>query len=42
VGEMEYKGRPFTGLEAFCLTRRGNRVFNVDKILEITPAKQPV
>ncbi len=41
VGEMEYKGRPFTGLEAFCLTRRENRVFNVDKILEITTAKQP-
>jgi ATP-dependent DNA helicase PIF1 len=41
VGEMEYKGRPFTGLEAFCLTRREKRVFNVDKILEITAAKQP-
>ncbi len=35
VGEMECNGRPFTGLEAFCLMRREKRVFNVDKILEI-------
>ena len=27
MGEMEYNGRPFTGLEAFCLTRREKRVF---------------
>ena len=38
VGEMEYNGRPFTGLEAFCLMRREKRVFNVDRILEITAA----
>lgn len=36
VGEREYKGYPFVGLEAFCLVRREARVFNVDKILEIT------
>jgi ATP-dependent DNA helicase PIF1 len=42
VGEMEYNGRPFSGLEAFCLMRREKRVFNVDRILEITAAvKQP-
>ena len=35
VGDMEFKGRPFVGLEAFCLTRREKRVFNVDRILEI-------
>ncbi|MCX5833141.1 MAG: WYL domain-containing protein [Deltaproteobacteria bacterium] len=35
IGDMEYKGHPFTGLEAFCLTRREKRVFNVDRILEI-------
>jgi len=36
VGDMEFKGRPFIGLEAFCLTRREKRVFNVDRILEIS------
>jgi hypothetical protein len=36
MGDMEYKGHPFTGLTAFCLTRREKRVFNVDRILEIS------
>jgi len=36
VGDMEYNGHPFVGLEAFCMERRGKRVFNVDKILEMT------
>ncbi len=35
VREMQYKGHPFTGLEAFCQTRRESRTFNVDRILEI-------
>lgn len=35
VGEMEFKGHPFTGLNAWCLLRGGKRVFNVDRILEI-------
>ena len=35
MGEMEYKGYPYTGLEAFCLSRGEKRIFNVDKILEI-------
>jgi predicted DNA-binding transcriptional regulator YafY len=35
MGAIEYKGHPFTGLTAFCLTRREKRVFNVDRILEI-------
>ena len=35
MGEMEYKGYPYTGLEAFCLNRGEKRIFNVDKILEI-------
>jgi predicted DNA-binding transcriptional regulator YafY len=35
VGDMEYNGHPFVGLEALCMTRREKRVFNVDKILEI-------
>ncbi|MHB8771019.1 MAG: AAA family ATPase [Syntrophales bacterium] len=36
VGQREYNGRPFTGLDAFCLMRKEKRVFNVDRILEIT------
>lgn len=35
IGEMEYSGHLFFGLEAVCMTRRAKRVFNVDKILEI-------
>jgi hypothetical protein len=35
VGDMEYNGHPFVGLEALCLLRREKRVFNVDRILEI-------
>ncbi|MGV8058288.1 MAG: AAA family ATPase [Smithellaceae bacterium] len=35
IGEMEYKGYPYLGLDAFCLTRQEKRRFNVDKILEI-------
>jgi len=36
VGEMEYNGHPFIGLSAYCLTRKQKRVFNVDRILEIS------
>jgi energy-coupling factor transporter ATP-binding protein EcfA2 len=45
LGEMEYKGYPYMGMEAFCLERGEKRLFNVDKILEImSPAclAQPV
>jgi predicted DNA-binding transcriptional regulator YafY len=35
VGEMEYNGHPFLGMNAWCLMRREKRVFNVDRILEI-------
>lgn len=35
MGDMEFKGYPYLGLEAFCLERREKRIFNVDKILEI-------
>jgi ATP-dependent DNA helicase PIF1 len=38
LGEMEYAGRPFLGLEALCLMRREKRVFNVDRILSLRPA----
>jgi hypothetical protein len=39
MGNMEYKGYPYLGLEAFCLERREKRIFNVDKILEIGAEK---
>jgi len=35
VGDMEYNGHPYVGMNAYCLMRRGKRVFNVDRILEI-------
>ncbi len=35
VGPMEYAGRPFTGLSAYCLERKDDRVFRVDRILEL-------
>ncbi len=38
MGEMEYSGHPYLGLEAYCLERKEKRLFNVDRILEITDA----
>lgn len=35
VGEMEYRGKRYTGMKAFCLMRREERVFRVDRILEL-------
>jgi ATP-dependent DNA helicase PIF1 len=35
VGELEYNGRKFIGVEAFCTTRKDNRVFHIERILEI-------
>jgi ATP-dependent exoDNAse (exonuclease V) alpha subunit len=35
VSDMEYSGRPFLGLEAYCRMRGERRVFNVDRILDI-------
>lgn len=35
VGEMEYMDRPFIGVMAYCLSRKTDRVFRVDKILEL-------
>lgn len=39
VGEMEYNGHPFIGLNAYCMERGQKRVFNVDRILEICLSK---
>jgi len=38
VGEMEYQGRNYLGVCAFCLKRNEERVFRVDRILEIREA----
>ncbi len=38
VGEMEYCNKKFLGMEAFCLKRNGDRVFRIDRILEIEEA----
>jgi ATP-dependent DNA helicase PIF1 len=35
VEEMEYMGQGFLGLKAFCAARQAERVFRVDRILEI-------
>ncbi|MDI6800765.1 MAG: AAA family ATPase [Thermodesulfovibrionales bacterium] len=35
VGELEYNGRKFTGVQAFCTARKDNRVFHIERILEI-------
>ena len=35
IGEMEYKGKKYLGVEAFCRLRNEVRVFRVDRMLEI-------
>ncbi len=37
VGEMEYEGKTYLGVHAFCLTRREERTFRVDRILDMRP-----
>jgi len=36
VGELEYNGRKFIGVQAFCNERKDNRVFHIERILEIS------
>ncbi len=36
MGEMEFKGHPYMGMEAYCLTRGEKRTFNIDRILDIS------
>ncbi|MBN1189855.1 MAG: AAA family ATPase [Dehalococcoidales bacterium] len=38
IGEMEYGGKSYLGLRAFCLNRNDERTFRVDRILEIHEA----
>lgn len=35
VGQFDYNGKSFLGMEAWCCMRKGERVFRVDRILEI-------
>lgn len=35
VGKKTYLDKPFIGVEAYCLSRKENRVFRVDRILEM-------
>ncbi|MDY6911784.1 MAG: AAA family ATPase [Chloroflexota bacterium] len=35
VGEMEYQGKKFLGMQALCMKRNDERVFRIDRILEI-------
>ena len=39
IGDMEFKGHSFLGLQALCLQRQERRTFNVDRILEIGNGK---
>ncbi len=38
IEQMEYKGKAFEGLRAYCLLRKGERAFRIDRILEIAYA----
>jgi ATP-dependent exoDNAse (exonuclease V) alpha subunit len=38
VGEMEYRGKRYLGMRAFCTQRNEERVFRIDRILEIEQA----
>jgi hypothetical protein len=35
AGELEYQGRKFPGLQAFCTRRQDERVFHIERILEM-------
>jgi ATP-dependent DNA helicase PIF1 len=35
VGEMEYRGKKYLGMRAFCLKRNEERTFRIDRILDI-------
>jgi len=38
VGEMEYRGKKYLGMRAFCLKRNEERTFRIDRILDIKAA----
>jgi ATP-dependent DNA helicase PIF1 len=39
LGEMEYRGKTYLGIKAFCLMRNKERNFRVDRILEMKEAQ---
>jgi ATP-dependent exoDNAse (exonuclease V) alpha subunit len=39
VGEMEYRGKKYLGMQGFCLKRNEERIFRVDRMLEIRKKK---
>lgn len=39
VGKMEYLGKSYVGVEGFCFLRQDDRVFRVDRILEMKEVK---
>lgn len=39
IGEMEYSGKKYLGMRAFCLKRNEERVFRIDRILEMRESK---
>ncbi|MFH1245382.1 MAG: AAA family ATPase [Candidatus Omnitrophota bacterium] len=39
VGSKTYLGKPFIGVDAYCLKRRERRMFRVDRMLEVRPAE---
>ena len=38
IEQMDYKGKTFEGLRAYCCLRKGERAFRIDRILEISYA----
>jgi predicted DNA-binding transcriptional regulator YafY len=35
AGELQYRGRKYPGLKAFCTRRKDERVFHIERILEM-------
>ena len=42
VGMMEYMNKSYLGVEAYCFKRKDDRVFRVDRILELEPIKNNI
>ena len=38
IGEMEYQGKTYLGVRGFCMMRRDDRTFRIDRILEMKVA----
>ena len=42
VGEMEYRGKKYIGMRAFCNARNDERTFRVDRILKLNEARETI